>query len=53
MVGEALAYVQGFGLKAIAVVLKRVQFDRIHVFTRQAEAAFACHNAFSLSGECN
>ena len=32
-------------------VLERVGFDRIHVFTRQVEAAFAKHNAFNLSGE--
>ena len=31
--------------------LERVGFDRIHVFTRQVEAAFAKHNAFNLSGE--
>ena len=29
---------------------KRVGFDRIHVFTRQVEAAFVKHNAFNLSG---
>ena len=32
---------------------ERVGFDRIHVFTRQVEAAFAKHNAFNLSGEFN
>ena len=32
---------------------KRVGFDRIHVFTRQVEAAFVKHNAFNLSGEFN
>ena len=33
--------------------LERVGFDRIHVFIRQVEAAFAKHNAFNLSGEFN
>ena len=33
--------------------LERVGFDRIDVFTRQVEAAFAKHNAFNLSGEFN
>ena len=35
------------------MALERVGFDRIHVFTRQVEAAFAKHNAFNLSGEFN
>ena len=33
--------------------LERVRFDRIHVLTRQVEAAFVKHNAFNLSGEFN
>ena len=35
------------------LILERVGFDRIDVFTRQFEAAFAKHNAFNLSGEFN
>ena len=37
----------------VSSMLKRFGFDRIDVFTRQVEAAFAKHNAFNLSGEFN